>query len=112
MGSGRASRSREKSRDNVTSASYMAKTLRTSKLALAAETVIADYRLAYSSRLGSILGRAEGLRGDASFGLFGDGEDGAQLTMAKTFRPGGSRPRSLPAHTFMFTPAISTCAAT
>src|SRR2546427_4568208 len=69
----------------------MAKTLRNSKLAVAAETVIADYRLAYSSRRASIIGRAEVLRGNATFGIFGDGKEVAQVAMAKAFRPGDWR---------------------
>src|SRR5260221_14046047 len=69
----------------------MAKALRPSKPALAAEAVIADYRLAYSSRRASIIGRAEVLRGNATFGIFGDGKENAQLAMAKTFRPGDWR---------------------
>src|SRR3989475_10143154 len=70
----------------------MAKTLRNSKLAdAAAETVIADYRLAYSSRRASIIGRAEVLRGNATFGIFGGGKEAAQVAMAKAFRPGDWR---------------------
>src|SRR5713226_6691343 len=107
MGSGRAPRSREKYRDNVTSASYMAKTLRNSKPALAAETVIADYRLAYSSRRASILGRAEVLRGNATFGIFGDGKEVAQLGMAKTFRPGDWRAGYYRDQTFMWATEMS-----
>ncbi len=33
-------------------------------------------------------GRAEVLRGNATFGIFGDGKEVAQLAMAKVFRPG------------------------
>src|SRR2546426_5938862 len=80
----------------------MAKTLRNSKLALAAEPVVADYRLAYSSRRASILGRAEVLRGNATFGIFGDGKEVAQLAMAKAFRPGDWRSGYYRDQTFMF----------
>jgi pyruvate/2-oxoglutarate/acetoin dehydrogenase E1 component/TPP-dependent pyruvate/acetoin dehydrogenase alpha subunit len=69
----------------------VAKSLRNSKVSLAAATVIADYRLAYSSRRASIIGRAEVLRGNATFGIFGDGKEVAQLAMAKAFRPGDWR---------------------
>src|SRR5712692_2934763 len=85
----------------------MAKTLRNSKPALAAETVIADYRLAYSSRRASILGRAEVLRGNATFGIFGDGKEVAQLAMAKTFRPGDWRSGYYRDQTFMWATEMS-----
>ena len=62
----------------------LAKTLRNSKSSssLTAETIVADYRLAYSSRRASIIGRAEVLRGNATFGIFGDGKEVPQLAMA------------------------------
>ncbi|OLC14155.1 MAG: transketolase [Actinobacteria bacterium 13_1_40CM_66_12] len=85
----------------------MAKTLRNSKLALAAETVVADYRLAYSSRRASILGRAEVLRGNATFGIFGDGKEVAQLAMAKAFRPGDWRAGYYRDQTFMWATGMS-----
>jgi len=85
----------------------MAKTLRNSKPALAAETVIADYRLAYSSRRASIIGRAEVLRGNATFGIFGDGKEVAQLAMAKTFRPGDWRSGYYRDQTFMWATGMS-----
>jgi len=85
----------------------MAKTLRNSKLALAAETVVADYRLAYSSRRASIIGRAEVLRGNATFGIFGDGKEVAQLAMAKAFRPGDWRAGYYRDQTFMWATGMS-----
>src|SRR5467141_202108 len=85
----------------------MAKTLRNSKLALAAETVVADYRLAYSSRRASILGRAEVVRGNATFGIFGDGKEVAQLAMAKAFRPGDWRAGYYRDQTFMWATRMS-----
>jgi len=85
----------------------MAKTLRNSKLALAAETVVADYRLAYSSRRASILGRAEVVRGNATFGIFGDGKEVAQLAMAKAFRPGDWRAGYYRDQTFMWATGMS-----
>src|SRR5881628_163710 len=69
----------------------MAKALRSSKFTLSAEAVIADYRLAYSSRRASVIGRAEVLRGNATFGIFGDGKEIANIAMAKAFRPGDWR---------------------
>src|SRR5260221_6419436 len=85
----------------------MAKALRPSKPALAAEAVIADYRLAYSSRRASIIGRAEVLRGNATFGIFGDGKEVAQLAMAKTFCPGDWRSGYYRDQTFMWATEMS-----
>ncbi|HEY8855282.1 MAG TPA: thiamine pyrophosphate-dependent enzyme, partial [Candidatus Dormibacteraeota bacterium] len=81
--------------------------LRNSKLSLATETVIADYRLAYSSRRASIIGRAEVLRGNATFGIFGDGKEVAQLAMAKAFRPGDWRAGYYRDQTFMWATRMS-----
>src|SRR5947208_17047800 len=69
----------------------MARALRNSKATLTAEAVIADYRLAYSSRRASVIGRAEVLRGNATFGIFGDGKEIANIAMAMAFRPGDWR---------------------
>jgi len=85
----------------------MAKTLRNSKLAVAAETIVADYRLAYSSRRASIIGRAEVLRGNATFGIFGDGKEVAQVAMAKAFRPGDWRAGYYRDQTFMWATRMS-----
>jgi pyruvate/2-oxoglutarate/acetoin dehydrogenase E1 component/TPP-dependent pyruvate/acetoin dehydrogenase alpha subunit len=85
----------------------MAKTLRNSKLAVAAEAVVADYRLAYSSRRASIIGRAEVLRGNATFGIFGDGKEVAQVAMAKAFRPGDWRAGYYRDQTFMWATRMS-----
>ncbi len=85
----------------------MAKTLRNSKPALAAEAIIADYRLAFSSRRASIIGRAEVLRGNATFGIFGDGKEVAQLAMAKAFRPGDWRAGYYRDQTFMWATGMS-----
>src|ERR1019366_909173 len=74
---------------------------------MAVETVIADYRLAYSSRRASIIGRAEVLRGNATFGIFGDGKEIAQLAMAKTFRPGDWRSGYYRDQTFMWATRMS-----
>ncbi len=58
---------------------------------LSAHEVIADYRLAYRSRLASVIGRREVLTGKAGFGIFGDGKEVPQLALAKTFRDGDWR---------------------
>ncbi|TMC01953.1 MAG: transketolase, partial [Chloroflexi bacterium] len=85
----------------------MAKTLPNSKLHLSAERVVADYRLAYSSRRASIIGRAEVLRGNATFGIFGDGKEVANIAMAKAFRPGDWRAGYYRDQTFMWATGMS-----
>jgi pyruvate/2-oxoglutarate/acetoin dehydrogenase E1 component/TPP-dependent pyruvate/acetoin dehydrogenase alpha subunit len=85
----------------------VARSLRNSKVSLAATTVIADYRLAYSSRRASVIGRAEVLRGNATFGIFGDGKEIAQLAMAKAFRPGDWRSGYYRDQTFMWATRMS-----
>src|SRR5205823_2655026 len=85
----------------------LAKTLPNSKLRLSADTVIADYRLAYSSRRASVIGRAEVLRGNATFGIFGDGKEVANLAMAKAFQPGDWRAGYYRDQTFMWATRMS-----
>src|SRR5438045_8874865 len=79
----------------------MARGLRKAKASQTAEAIIADYRLAYSSRRASVIGRAEVLRGNATFGIFGDGKEVAQIAMAKAFRPGDWRAGYYRDQTFM-----------
>src|SRR6266702_8056068 len=85
----------------------MAKALRNSNFSLTAETIIADYRLAYSSRRASVIGRAEVLRGNATFGIFGDGKEVAQIAMAKVFRTGDWRAGYYRDQTFMWATRMS-----
>src|SRR5438045_9556385 len=85
----------------------MARALRNQKFTLTAEAVIADYRLAYSSRRASIIGRAEVLRGNATFGIFGDGKEVANIAMAKAFRPGDWRAGYYRDQTFMWATGMS-----
>src|SRR6266513_3220193 len=85
----------------------MARALRDSKFTLTAQAVIADYRLAYSSRRASVIGRAEVLRGNATFGIFGDGKEVANLAMATVFRPGDWRAGYYRDQTFMFETVMS-----
>ncbi len=85
----------------------MAKALRSSKFSLTAEAIVADYRLAYSSRRASVIGRAEVLRGNATFGIFGDGKEIAQIAMAKAFRPGDWRAGYYRDQTFMWATRMS-----
>src|SRR3954465_3017760 len=85
----------------------MARAIRNQKFALTAEAVIADYPLAYSSRRASVIGRAEVLRGNATFGIFGDGKEIANIAMAKAFRAGDWRAGYHPAQTFMWATRMS-----
>src|SRR6266498_6149844 len=85
----------------------MAKALRNSKVALTGEAIVADYRLAYSSRRASVIGRAEVLRGNATFGIFGDGKEIANIAMAKAFRPGDWRAGYYRDQTFMFATGLA-----
>src|SRR5256884_8938035 len=85
----------------------MAKALRSSKFSLTAEAIIADYRLAYSSRRASVIGRAEVLRGNATFGIFGEGQEVAQIAMATAFRPGDWRDGYYRDQTFMWATRMS-----
>ncbi len=52
------------------------------------DAVLHDYRVAFESREGSLLGRKEVLTGKAKFGIFGDGKEVPQVAMAKFFKPG------------------------
>ena len=45
--------------------------------------IIADYKIAVTSRECSLLGRREVLTGKAKFGIFGDGKEIPQIAMAK-----------------------------
>ncbi|MEO7804237.1 MAG: thiamine pyrophosphate-dependent enzyme [Actinomycetota bacterium] len=71
------------------------------RLGLSHDEVIADYRLAFASRVASLIGRKEVLTGKAKFGIFGDGKEIAQLAMAKAFRPGDWRSGYYRDQTFM-----------
>src|SRR5689334_313988 len=85
----------------------MARALRNSKSTLTAEAIVADYRLAYSSRRASVVGRAEVLRGNATFGIFGDGKEVANIAMAKAFRSGDWRAGYYRDQTFMWATRMS-----
>jgi 2-oxoisovalerate dehydrogenase E1 component len=85
----------------------MAKALRNTRTSLTPEAVIADYRLAYSSRRASVIGRAEVLRGNATFGIFGDGKEIANIAMARAFRPGDWRAGYYRDQTFMWATRMS-----
>ena len=66
------------------------------------DSVIADYRVALTSREVSLLGRREVLTGKAKFGIFGDGKEVAQVALAKFFQKGDFRSGYYRDQTFMF----------
>ncbi len=70
--------------------------------------VLKDYRIACESRETSLLGRKEVLTGKAKFGIFGDGKEIAQVTMAKFFEPGDFRAGYYRDQTFMFATGLAT----
>ena len=53
--------------------------------------ILNDYRIAYTSRVCSVLGRKEVLLGRSKFGIFGDGKELPQIAMSKFFRKGDYR---------------------
>ncbi len=65
-------------------------------------SVIADYKIALTSREVSLLGRREVLTGKAKFGIFGDGKEIAQVALAKFFQKGDFRSGYYRDQTFMF----------
>lgn len=63
--------------------------------------VLADFKIAVTSRECSLLGRREVLTGKAKFGIFGDGKEVPQLAMAKAFKNGDFRSGYYRDQTFM-----------
>ncbi|OYU97074.1 MAG: transketolase [Bacteroidetes bacterium B1(2017)] len=63
--------------------------------------ILEDYRIAYLSRLTSLLGRKEVLTGKAKFGIFGDGKELPQIALAKAFKNGDFRSGYYRDQTFM-----------
>lgn len=63
---------------------------------------INDYRIAYRSRLVSIIARQEVFSGKAKFGIFGDGKEVAQVALAHAFRKGDFRSGYYRDQTLMF----------
>ncbi len=53
--------------------------------------ILKDYRIAFRSRLCSIIGRKEVLTGKASFGIFGDGIELPQIALTKAMQKGDFR---------------------
>jgi 2-oxoisovalerate dehydrogenase E1 component len=69
---------------------------------LGADTILEDYRIAFRSRLASIIGRQEVFAGKAKFGIFGDGKEVAQVALAHAFRKGDFRSGYYRDQTLMF----------
>ncbi len=65
------------------------------------QEILNDYKIAFQSRLASLLGRKEVLTGKAKFGIFGDGKELPQIAMAKFFRAGDFRSGYYRDQTFM-----------
>lgn len=53
--------------------------------------ILQDYRILFRSRLCSLIGRKEVLTGKASFGIFGDGVELAQIALARSMQNGDFR---------------------
>ncbi|MGQ0678257.1 MAG: alpha-ketoacid dehydrogenase subunit alpha/beta [Actinomycetota bacterium] len=78
-----------------------------SGLMVSPEQVIADYRIAYRSRILSLVGTKEVHSGRASFGIFGDGKELAEIAMAKAFKDGDIRAGYYRDQTFMLATGMS-----
>ncbi|MEX0790122.1 MAG: transketolase C-terminal domain-containing protein [Actinomycetota bacterium] len=76
-------------------------------LSLTPEEILADYRLAHRSRLASLAGTREVRAGRATFGIFGDGKEVAELAMARVFRKGDFRAGYYRDQTFMLATGMS-----
>jgi len=70
--------------------------------------VLKDYRIVCESRETSLIGRKEVLTGKAKFGIFGDGNELAQVAMAKFFKPGDFRSGYYRDQTFMMAAGLAT----
>ncbi len=58
---------------------------------LTADEIIEDYRIAFRSRMASLLGKKEVMGGKAKFGIFGDGKEIPQVALAHAFQKGDIR---------------------
>lgn len=70
--------------------------------------VLEDYKIAFTSRQASLLGRKEVLTGKAKFGIFGDGKELPQIAMAKAFKKGDFRSGYYRDQTFMMAAGLLT----
>jgi 2-oxoisovalerate dehydrogenase E1 component len=64
--------------------------------------ILEDYRIAYRSRLTSVIARQEVFAGKAKFGIFGDGKEVAQVSLAHAFQKGDFRSGYYRDQTLMF----------
>ncbi|MBN1570942.1 MAG: transketolase [Acidobacteria bacterium] len=71
-------------------------------LDLSKDVILEDYRMAFRSRLTSIIARQEVFSGKAKFGIFGDGKEIAQVALAHAFRRGDFRSGYYRDQTLMF----------
>jgi len=78
------------------------------KLSIEKNELLADFELALLSREIALLARKEVLSGKAKFGIFGDGQEVAQIALAKNFRNGDWRSGYYRDHTFMMATGITT----
>jgi len=77
-------------------------------LGIAAQEINKDYKLAYTSRQVSLIGRREVMSGKAKFGIFGGGKELAQIAMAKVIRDGDFRSGYYRDQTLMFATGTGT----
>ncbi len=70
--------------------------------------ILADYKMAVTSRQCSILGRREVLTGKAKFGAFGAGKEMPQIALAKVFKNGDFRSGYYRDQTFMMAAGLLT----
>ena len=64
--------------------------------------VLGDYKIIYTSRQASVLGRREVLSGKGTFGIFGDGKELPQIVLNRFFQPGDFRSGYYRDQTIMF----------
>ena len=64
--------------------------------------VLEDYKIIYTSRQASVLGRREVLSGKGTFGIFGDGKELPQIVLNRFFQPGDFRSGYYRDQTIMF----------
>ena len=64
--------------------------------------ILEDYKVIFTSRQASILGRREVLSGKGTFGIFGDGKELPQIVLNRFFQPGDFRSGYYRDQTMMF----------
>ena len=78
------------------------------KSGLTINDILSDYKIGYTSRQASLIGRKEVFLGRAKFGVFGDGKELAQMAMARFFKNGDHRSGYYRDQTFMFAAGMLT----